>query len=285
MWEGEPTLFDCLVFDEELATVDRLYDLAFLLMDLWRCGLRTFANLALNRYLDKIDDEQALSLVPLFMSVRAAVRAHVAASQAQVDDRKAREARAYSDLAQTLLGPKAPQLVAIGGFSGSGKSTVAAAVAHLVGPPPGARILGSDRIRKAMLGAVPDHKLPLEAYGAGVTGRVYESIAGRAEGILRAGHGALAEATFQSPLERARIEQAAAGASVRFQGLWLEADKSLLERRVADRVGDISDADVNVLSRQLRMGAGHITWPKLDASRTVADVITRAEEAAIQQEP
>ncbi len=33
--EGVPTLFDCLEFDDDLATIDVLYDLAFLLMDLW----------------------------------------------------------------------------------------------------------------------------------------------------------------------------------------------------------------------------------------------------------
>ena len=35
LFENEPTLFDCLEFDEDLATIDVLYDLAFLLMDFW----------------------------------------------------------------------------------------------------------------------------------------------------------------------------------------------------------------------------------------------------------
>ncbi|GBD47814.1 hypothetical protein METY_1027 [Methylopila sp. Yamaguchi] len=50
-----------------------------------------------------------------------------------------------------------------------------------------------------------------------------------------------------------------------------------MERRVADRVGDVPDADVNVLKRQLRMGAGHITWPKLTATGTVAGVVDRSQ--------
>ena len=36
-----PTLFDCIEFDEAMATIDVLHDLSFLLMDLWRRGLRT----------------------------------------------------------------------------------------------------------------------------------------------------------------------------------------------------------------------------------------------------
>ncbi|MET0313302.1 MAG: phosphotransferase, partial [Hansschlegelia sp.] len=77
LWQGVPTLFDRLEFDEELATVDRLYDLAFLLMDLCRRGLHEHANILLNRYLDQIDDEADLAALPLFMSVRAAIRSHV----------------------------------------------------------------------------------------------------------------------------------------------------------------------------------------------------------------
>jgi aminoglycoside phosphotransferase family enzyme len=38
LFEGKPTLFDCLEFSDELASVDVLYDLAFLLMDLEHRG-------------------------------------------------------------------------------------------------------------------------------------------------------------------------------------------------------------------------------------------------------
>jgi aminoglycoside phosphotransferase family enzyme/predicted kinase len=278
MWQGEPTLFDCLEFDDELATIDRLYDLSFLLMDLWRRGFPQFANLAFNRYLDVIDDEAALSLLPFFMSVRAAIRAHVVASQAHDDDEKAQEARAYLELAQNLLEPKTPTLVAIGGFSGSGKSTVAAAVAHVLGPAPGARVIGSDRIRKAMHGATPEQKLPPAAYRPEVTQRVYEALAERAEKILSCGHAALAEATFSTPSERASIEAAASKASVQFQGVWLKADPTIMARRVAQRVGDVSDADVEVLARQVKTGAGQVNWPSVNAAGSVADVVKKAVE-------
>src|SRR3546814_19672081 len=49
--EDEPVLFDCLEFDPTLATTDVLYDLAFLLIDLWARGFHTPANLLLTRYL------------------------------------------------------------------------------------------------------------------------------------------------------------------------------------------------------------------------------------------
>src|SRR4029079_9879636 len=101
---GEPTLFDCLEFDESLATIDVLYDLSFLLMDLWHRDHRDFANLVLNRYLDECDEVDGLALVPFVMEIRAAVRAHVTATQAigappEAADTLRTEARAYVDLA------------------------------------------------------------------------------------------------------------------------------------------------------------------------------------------
>src|SRR5437870_5743582 len=78
--ENRPTLFDCLEFSEELASIDILYDLAFLLMDLEHRGLADFASLVLNRYLDLTGEDDGLPAMPLFLSSRAAIRAHVTAT-------------------------------------------------------------------------------------------------------------------------------------------------------------------------------------------------------------
>jgi len=274
LWEGAPTLFDRLEFDEELATVDRLYDLAFLLMDLGRRGLPERANLLLNRYLDRIDDEADLRALPLFMSVRAAIRAHVSASQAKPD-----AARAFFALAGDLLQPVAPRLIAIGGLSGSGKSTVAAALAAHVGPPPGARVVATDRIRKAMFGVAPETRLPPEAYAQDVTDQVYAGLARRAAAILNGGWSGVAEGTFLSASERARIESSATAAGAAFAGLWLDVDPTTLRSRVARRRGDVSDADVSVLQAQLGAELDAISWVRIDASGPAEDVARRARNA------
>jgi aminoglycoside phosphotransferase family enzyme len=75
MLDGRPTLFDAIEFNDEIACIDVLYDLAFLLMDLWRRQLPQHANALWNAYLDRTGDLDGLSLVPLFLSCRAAVRA------------------------------------------------------------------------------------------------------------------------------------------------------------------------------------------------------------------
>ncbi len=75
-----PVLFDALEFDDSLATIDVLYDLAFLLMDLGKRGLRPHANAVLNAYLDGGDSSGnllGLAALPFFLSLRAMIRAKV----------------------------------------------------------------------------------------------------------------------------------------------------------------------------------------------------------------
>ena len=157
--DGAPVLFDAIEFDPKLATGDVFYDLAFLLMDLIERGLKPAANIVLNRYLTergRDDDLDALAALPLFLSVRAAIRAKVTAARAKgrqlhAKDRAAAEqsARDYFALSQALLAPVTPRCVAVGGLSGTGKSVLARALAPALPPAPGAVVLRSDIARKA----------------------------------------------------------------------------------------------------------------------------------------
>jgi len=285
--DGEPRLFDCIEFNDRIATVDVLYDLAFLLMDLWHRGFSQFANLVMNRYLDEADDEDGFILLPFFMAVRAAVRAHVTATQVEEgspDSKKlVAEARSYFRLARDLLTETPSRLIAIGGLSGSGKTTIAEALAAYVGSPPGARIVESDRIRKAMHGVAAETKLPDKAYRPGVSERVYRQIAWRAELILAEGGCVIADAVFDNPGDRDRIESVASGKAIPFAGFWLAADPSVLWRRVSERKSGPSDATVDILSRQLQRNAGQLTWHKVEADRDVteiaAEIVTFVEGA------
>lgn len=274
--DGVPRLFDCIEFNDRIATVDVLYDLAFLLMDLWHRGLADFANLVANRYLDQADDEDGFVLLPFFMAVRAAVRAHVLGTQITEGAGRADtavEARSYLDLAWRLLDDVAPQLIAIGGLSGSGKSTVAEAIAAKIGAPPGARIMESDRIRKAMHGVPAETHLPARAYLPEVSAKVYRQMALRSRLILADGGSVVADAVFDREHNRALIEAAASAPDVRFEGIWLEADPDVLRHRVAARKGGSSDATVDVLSAQLDRVTGPIDWRLIDAGRSLEDVV------------
>lgn len=283
--DGAPVLFDCLEFDDELATIDVLYDIAFLVMDLQFRGQARWANLVLNRYLDERDETDGLALMPFFLALRSAIRCHVIAAQAGQAEQAKRpalliEARDYARLAGRLMAPKAARLIAIGGLSGAGKSTLAGAIAHRIGPPPGARVLSSDRIRKQLYGVSAETALPGEAYSAQVSEQVYAAMARQAYSILSGGHAVIVDAAFERAADRERVEQAAARAGVAFDGFWLDAALGLRLGRVEDRKHDASDATASVLKMQMEKARQAPSWRVIDAggdpagvSETVAGII------------
>ena len=135
--DDRPVPFDAIEFDPLVASGDVLYDLAFLLMDLIERNLRPAANVAFNRYLmetRRTEDIDALTALPFFLSMRAAIRAKATAARltyASDTDRSptATAAKTYFRLATQLISPPRPILTAIGGLSGSGKSVLARACA------------------------------------------------------------------------------------------------------------------------------------------------------------
>jgi aminoglycoside phosphotransferase family enzyme/predicted kinase len=256
--EGRPTLFDCIEFNDDIAIIDVLYDQAFLLMDLEHRGLRTLANALFNRMVERTGDIEGLALLPLFLSTRAAVRAKVEASAG-----KDQSARAYFDHAVRAIDPPGPKLVAVGGLSGSGKTTVARKLAPAIGPAPGAVVLRSDVLRKQLHGVAETDRLPPDAYSPETTSRIYAELVERTRRILAAGHGVIVDAVNARPEERKALEDAAHELGVPFRGVWLEADADTLIARVKTRTGDASDADEDVVRRQLGYDIGEISWPRL----------------------
>jgi uncharacterized protein len=281
LFDGKPTLFDCLEFSDELASIDVLYDLAFLLMDLDHRGLADFANLVLNRYLDLTGEDDGLAAMPLFLSLRAAIRAHVTATAmersagSEAKSEMAAEARRYLELAAQTLRPRSCRLVAIGGLSGTGKSTLAAALA----PSLGARVLRSDVNRKRLLGVAPETLLPASAYTSEVSRLVYETLRRQAANALAGGYSVIMDAVSLKPAERQSFAAVAEAAGVPFSGLWLAAPPSTMEGRLRARRHDASDASPEVLAQQLRQDPGPMDWVRIDAGAGLADCLSAARRA------
>jgi aminoglycoside phosphotransferase family enzyme/predicted kinase len=283
--DGEPTLFDGVEFNDQISCTDVFYDLAFLLMDLWRRHLPRHANAVLNRYLTETGDLEGVRLLPLFLSCRAAVRAKTsatAAAQAQGDGPRRSELQAtaqeYLAMAMRLLHPPRPSLVAVGGLSGTGKSTLAHMLAPDVGAAPGAVVLRSDEIRKQLAGTSMFQRLGLDGYSAEMSERVYHALVERAAHVLRCGHSVIVDAVFARPSDRTRIEQVADAESVPFTGIWLEAPESVLIARTGQRRNDASDADPEVVRMQRQLDTGSIEWMRLDTSASVSTVLSHAIE-------
>ena len=235
--DGRPTIFDAIEFNDALAVCDVWYDVAFLLMDLCHRRLPNLANAVFNEYLWRTLDYQGLALLPLFLSCRAAVRAHVGATAAEThrnplaaaDTRG--EAKVYLAQARKFLLKRRPKMVAIGGYSGAGKSVMARRIAPALGAPPGAVVLRTDVLRKQLLGAATTEHLGDAAYTKAVSDQVYDEMLRRAAQIVEAGHSVILDAVFLRPDERQAAAEAV-GSVADFQGFWLEAPVDVLERRI-----------------------------------------------------
>ena len=283
---GQPRLYDAIEFDEALATIDTLYDLAFLLMDLDFRDQRSAANVVLNRYLYLSGEEldlSGLAALPLFEALRAAIRALVTSDRAAQQAGQSRKgdlerARRYLTMARSYAQPVAPRLVAIGGLSGTGKTSLAAALAPWLGATPGAVHLRSDLERKRLAGVGELERLPITAYTPQARGDVYKTLHAKAASALRAEHTVIIDAVYDKEQQRHEVEALARSLHIPLLGLWLRADAATLLARVAARHNDASDATPAVVQRQLTAEIGPLSarWVPLDAGNTATETLAAA---------
>lgn len=268
---GQPVPFDAIEFSEKIANIDVLYDLAFTLMDLSRQGLGMLANRLLNEWLWRITElpaashDEALALLPLFLSRRASIRAYVDSAIAAVSGGDNAPARAYQRAALGFLQAAPPRLLAVGGLSGSGKTTLALKLAPEIGQTPGAVVVRSDVERKRMAGIDLEERMPAGSYSPGSSALVYAALMARAERILRAGHSVVLDAVFAREEERLAAEALAKKAGVPFEGIWLDVPKDVAQSRVAARKGDASDATPEVVERQFGYDLRDVRWERRKA--------------------
>lgn len=269
LFNGRPTPFDALEFDERMATTDVLYDLAFLLMDLARIGHRSAAGRLMNRYWDMAgEDEAALAILPFFMALRAGVRMAV-----DIEAGKVAEADTYRQLARQLMDRAPPVALAIGGLSGSGKSTIARQLAPRLPGAAGARLLRSDMIRKRALDLNPQETLSAPgAYSSAARGAVYERLFEHGRTAFVAGCSVILDATFQEDAMRRALSTRMDPAPL---GVWLDLPLDQRLARIAGRRADASDADARVARRQDAPEELPPGWHRIDASGTPEEVADR----------
>ena len=271
-FQGDLTPYDAIEFSDSLAIIDVAYDLAFIGMDLTAYGRLDLAALLMNRCLDMSGDIESCRVMPLFLSLRAGVRAMVMAAMG-----KGEAGGDYLTLAERMLQRPVARLVAVGGLSGSGKSRLSSRLSPLLGLP-GAPVIRSDAIRKRLMGVDPAQKLDSRGYAPDVTARVYAELASMCAQALRLGSPVIADAVFSRPEERRVIEEVARQAGARFDGLWLEAPYGVAALRIEGRIGDASDATPEVLARQQDYELGEIDWSRIATDRPGEQTVAIALE-------
>ena len=195
---GEVLIVDRLEFDPALRRIDVGDDLSFLTMDLEALGAPWAARLCVQAYREAGGDPGPADLLAAFGAHRALVRAKVALLRAGEPGAEGANAAAASfvalgaRLAWRALGPL---VVLVTGPPASGKSTLAAALAARSGLP----VLGSDLVRKEILGLPADAPAPAGAYAPAQRTAVYTELGRRACAILAGGAGMIVDATFGAP--------------------------------------------------------------------------------------
>ncbi|MCF4164076.1 AAA family ATPase [Zavarzinia compransoris] len=272
--DGRLVPFDALEFDDALATGDVLYDLAFLVMDL---GRRDRPDLALSLFESYGGHGPGgARLMPAFVALRAAIRAFVAHAAwhgaPKGTEAPTAEIGNLLAIAEAALSPAPPRLIAVGGLSGTGKTTVARALAPHVGLVPGALHLRTDVIRKRLGGVAETERLPPEAYTPDASDRVYAAMAAAARAGLAEGRSVIVDAVFARPGERADI----AALWPDFTGIWLDLPLDARQARIGGRRDDASDATAEVAARQESYDLGPIDWHRLPAGGPIADLAAAA---------
>lgn len=277
-----PLLYDAIEYQDAFVISDIVYDLSFLLMDLWDRGLQAEANNIFNRYLAGMKcmlepkGLEILSLLPFYLSMRAGIRTHVAGNrymQSHISKDKKHFARQTRDLFRTseaYLKQCPPQMIAIGGYSGSGKSTLARHLAPMIGAAPGAVRIRSDEIRRQLIGWDEFSKMPQSAYTSEKSAAVYDQMALCAKTVLQSGHSVILDAVLDREDDQLAFEQIARDIQIPFTGIWINVDRTIMAQRIEGRHRDASDATVDVLDQQiLRNNKKRDTWHQLDGSGTM----------------
>jgi aminoglycoside phosphotransferase family enzyme/predicted kinase len=257
-------IFDCIEFDPALRHCDVASEVAFLAMELEFLDAPALARAFVDAYVDASGDRTLAAVLPLFVAYRAQVRAMVAALTsvetevaAEARARAAGEARRYLQLAErSAWSAHGPVLVVIGGRSGTGKSTLAGALAARTG----FAWLRSDVMRKRLAGLAPLERAPdadalARLYAPAHSERLYAALAAEAAMLARDGRGAILDATFQRRADRDRLRAAVAASGAPL--LWIEctASDDTIRTRLAARTArgdDPSDATWEVARAQAR---------------------------------
>jgi aminoglycoside phosphotransferase family enzyme/predicted kinase len=248
-------IIDCIEFNERFRFADPVADMAFLVMDLVFHGRTDLAEAFADSYFRASEDAEGRSLLSFYTAYRAAVRGKVEGfetTEMEVPELERRtalaQARAHWLLAlrELELPGRKPLLVLVGGLPGTGKSTLATALARQAN----LAHLRSDVVRKELAGLPPEASAR-SSFGEGVyssawTERTYAECQRRAEAMLFEGRRVIVDASFGEEARRTAFMDVAMRLATPVVFLHCVAADEVALQRINGRQGDASDADARI---------------------------------------
>lgn len=149
-----PAIFDCIEFSADFRRLDVADELAFLAAECDFLGAEWVGPRLLHRFQELTGDRPPAVLLDFYKAYRACVRAKVAALRGdqlagQAQQAAVTEALQHLELADRYASRwRRPLVIVVGGLSGTGKTTFAAALAETLG----AELLRTDVIRRELFG-------------------------------------------------------------------------------------------------------------------------------------
>jgi aminoglycoside phosphotransferase family enzyme/predicted kinase len=271
-WRGRLIAFDCLEFEPAFRWIDVADEVAFLWMDLTARRRRDLAAAFLRGYLDASGDYEICRLLPLYGCHRTLVRAKVAALEGS-----GAQHRLYLDGARELLAPARPRLIAMHGFSGSGKTWLARQLAARLAALHRRSDVERTRLAGLAPGADSRSRVGDDLYSPASSARVHAHLAECADAALDGGLTIIVDATFARRAERARFAELAREHGGTMTLVSCEAPLPVLEARIAERrrAPDASEADHEVLAWQ----RAHAEPPGKDETLQIVSIDTARETA------
>ncbi|MGO9102421.1 MAG: AAA family ATPase [Mycobacterium sp.] len=275
-----PEILDCLEFDDNLRYVDTIDDAAFLAMDLEYQGRKDLGDFFLDHYSRLAADPAPQSLKDFYIAYRAVVRAKVDCVRvAQGHPDADADALRHLNIALEHLKACSVRVAVIGGGPGTGKTTLAHALAERVG----AAVISTDEVRRALQnsGAIVGAAgvLNVGLYSDANVAAVYDEVIRRAHVHLASGRSVILDGTWRDPSSRNQVRQLAIQMHSTVVELKCEASLSTAARRVAARpAGGLSDATPEIATV---LADGGQQWPEadhIDTSQPLSQSVCAAEK-------
>ncbi|CAM4460883.1 MAG: putative protein [Legionellaceae bacterium] len=261
LWEGKPTIFDCIEFNDDFRWTDVMADIGFLAMDLEDNQKPQLAHQLINAYFQTSGDYQGLMVLPYYQAYRAVVRAKVALFRLLSDNVHEQEKlkiqssyRSYMSLAEKYTQTFQKAIMITHGFSGSGKSTLAKEVMHETS----AIYISSDIERKRLNGIsfTSDSHSAINKglYHSDNTKKVYQHLLELAQIILNAGYPVIVDAAFLKEEQRNLFAALAKEKNIPFIILSCQGSVTFLKNNLSHRLAfkqDPSEATERVLDMQM----------------------------------